>query len=187
MRRGDRHRLATRLYRKARGVEQGRNGYFHTAGAAELWRPCAEFPDYEISNLARVRRRRAGNVLHPWLIRGYPAVNLRRDGRTFKKLVARLYGEVFLGLAPGQQINHRNLRPSTRAEIVHANRGRAYHTSKYKGVSRAGRRWFACIQIHGKTRSLGSFDSEVAAARAYDRAAAAAWGEFAFLNFPETQ
>lgn len=60
-------------------------------------------------------------------------------------------------------------------------------SSKYKGVSwRKGRgKWAAYIQVNGKTTNLGSFASEADAARAYDIAALAAWGQFARLNFPE--
>src|SRR5262249_48857430 len=151
----------------------------------ERWAAIAEFPDYDVSSRSRVRRRSTGKILRPWYIGDYAAVSLRRDGQTFKQLVGRLYGAAFLGLAAGQQINHRLMRASTRAEIVHANRRRAYHTSKYKGVSRSGRHWLACIQINGKTRSLGHFADEIAAARAYDAAARRAWGASAFQNFAE--
>lgn len=37
--------------------------------------------------------------------------------------------------------------------------------------------------VNGRTRYLGRFASEEAAASAYDDAAIAAWGRFAHLNF----
>lgn len=84
-----------------------------------------------------------------------------------------------------------NLRPATRAQNV-ANTpkskrrdGRSW-TSAYKGVcwNRDQRGWQASIRIDGRLKFLGRFDDEADAARAYDGAAVAAWGEFARLNFP---
>lgn len=80
-----------------------------------------------------------------------------------------------------------NLRTSTpsqnRANVVK----RSGCSSRFKGVTwdRSRGRWQAKIQLMGRSRSLGRFDDETAAARAYDAAARAAWGEFAWLNFPE--
>ena len=59
--------------------------------------------------------------------------------------------------------------------------------SIYKGVSydkRSGR-WTAHISSGKQFFRLGYFDTEVEAARAYDRAAVGMFGEFARLNFPE--
>jgi hypothetical protein len=57
----------------------------------------------------------------------------------------------------------------------------------YKGVSpepSAPHLWRAEIGIDGAKRHLGSFDTAEDAARAYDFAAVAAFGEFSRLNFP---
>lgn len=63
---------------------------------------------------------------------------------------------------------------------------RADNTSGYKGVCWDKRRekWQANIRTNGKKRHLGYFDDPVEAAKAYDQAALAAFGEFAVLNFP---
>jgi hypothetical protein len=59
--------------------------------------------------------------------------------------------------------------------------------SQFKGVcwDKTRSKWMARITVLGKCRNLGRFDCERDAALAYDRAASAAWGEFALLNFSD--
>jgi hypothetical protein len=56
--------------------------------------------------------------------------------------------------------------------------------SRFKGVRPSRGKWRAYI-CHKGIRNLGTFCSEEAAAKEYDRAARIAWGEFARLNFPQ--
>jgi len=64
-----------------------------------------------------------------------------------------------------------------------ANRGkRAGASSQFLGVSRFRHKWQACIQVNGRGRALGKFESEREAAKAYNKAAFEAFGEFANLN-----
>lgn len=55
-------------------------------------------------------------------------------------------------------------------------------TSSYKGVSRHKKRWRAYIKFDGVQKHLGLYESEEAAARAYNVAAKELFGEFARLN-----
>lgn len=102
-----------------------------------------------------------------------------------------------LGLppSPGLQVDHingdgldnrrANLRWVTPAQNQ-MNRRAAHGSSQYRGVYwRANRgRWVATLRMDGKGVYLGSFVDETEAARAWDKAAAEAYGEYAALNFP---
>lgn len=83
-----------------------------------------------------------------------------------------------------------NLRLCTRSENMRNRRkfDRGVGISRFIGVGNTGsktapRPWFAHIKIHGKITHLGSFESEIGAAEAYDRAAIIQHGRFASLNF----
>lgn len=89
----------------------------------------------------------------------------------------------------GDGLNNRrsNLRICTRQQN-YCNRAKSPgRTSIYKGVSyhKMSGKYIASIRSCGERRYLGIYDSEVEAARAYDRAAVELHGEFAWLNFPE--
>ena len=55
-------------------------------------------------------------------------------------------------------------------------------TSLYKGVTADGNKWTARIKTLGKIYNLGTFNSEIEAARTYDSAAKKMFGEFARIN-----
>ena len=61
-------------------------------------------------------------------------------------------------------------------------RGNAKH--KYKGIMVNGENYSAGISYMGKKYHLGTYQSEVEAAKAYDAKAKELHGEFARLNFP---
>ena len=78
-----------------------------------------------------------------------------------------------------------NLRQATRSQNQ-ANRS-AYNgsASRYLGVSRRGDKWSARITANYRDDHLGTFLTEMDAAKAYDAAAVRLHGEFANLNFPK--
>lgn len=127
-----------------------------------------------------------------WDDRGYGQGSLMG-----KKLLAhRVAFALYYGRWPDGAVDHinrdksdnriSNLRVATKAQNA-ANTGPLAGTSSFRGVSARKRdgRWIATIVRGGKQRWLGAFKSEEDAARAYDRAAADIYGEYAFLNFPE--
>jgi len=135
----------------------------------------------------------------------------RTEGLVGTVALASAYGQntplkrLLMGVAnPGNEmrVTHRNgdpldcrrcnLEVIAPDEQVHRNRkmgtvnGRKF-TSQYKGVCWDEKRgaWKAQIRKGDYYRSIGRFDDEEDAARAYDNAARELFGEHASLNFPE--
>lgn len=85
-----------------------------------------------------------------------------------------------------------NLVVRTSAEVIHAARPTAARAgkpcaSKFKGVAfdrRCGK-WRATIRRGGLITTIGEFDTEQAAAEAYDDCAHVWYGEHAYLNVPD--
>lgn len=79
-----------------------------------------------------------------------------------------------------------NLRILTHQENTKAFcRKRKIATSRFRGVSwsKRDRKWKTCIQINGKNKTVGGFENEIEAARAYDRTAIGAGYLPEALNF----
>jgi NUMOD4 motif/AP2 domain len=173
----------------------------------EEWRAIENFPAYEVSSLGRVRRCKpgapgargvkVGRILKSQLDgRGYPKVNLRQNGKTVNCRVHRLVGVTFFGVKADLEVDHKfhhlsdfiNLRPATHQQNTWNMKPQREGASRYKGVfwRKSRQKWKAQIAKDGRSKFLGHFKREKDAARAYDRAAAIAFGEFAYLNFKNT-
>lgn len=75
-----------------------------------------------------------------------------------------------------------NLRVCTQAENTMNRRPNYRGASKFKGVTKHGKRWRAQINRDGVKYDLGCFDCETQAAAAYNGAAIVLCGKFAHLN-----
>jgi len=106
----------------------------------------------------------------------------------------RMHNEI-LPPPAGLEVDHKNhdgldnrrinLRLGTHAQNGANRLPNKNHSSIFKGVTRRGGRgkWQAAIRVNGQRTHLGQFGDEQQAARAYDAAALAAFGEFARTNF----
>jgi hypothetical protein len=129
----------------------------------------------------------------PWTV--YGIHTFREPGK--KQKTVRLH-RFILGIDdPAVHIDHRdrnglnncrsNLRACTPTQNS-CNRARWTGKSSYRGVHkhREGK-WEAGIRVDGKRIYLGLFESDVAAALAFDKAARELRGEFAVCNFPQSK
>jgi hypothetical protein len=136
-------------------------------------RPAGPYPR---TNIPKPGGGQATVLMHT-LITGWPYVD-HEDGNGLNNQMHNLR-------KADDRLNNQNRKPNL------GHNGKP-PTSRYKGVSwfkaapgKGRDRWQAKIRIDGKQRRLGYFDDEVEAAKAYDTAARAAFGEFARPNFPE--
>ena len=116
-----------------------------------------------------------------------------RDGKHRKKI--RMHHEV-ISVPRGMVCDHingngrdnrkANLRPATISQnVCNRPKTKTKTRSKYKGLEwdKIQRKWKVRIQLNGKKTYLGSFASEIDAAKAYDHAAKKYHREFARPNF----
>ncbi len=91
----------------------------------------------------------------------------------------------------GDRLDNRkeNLRICSRAENNRNQKKDIRSKFEYKGIKteNKGRTYWARISVNNKQIYLGSFPTQLQAAKAYDQAAIKYYGEFARLNFPETK
>lgn len=116
------------------------------------------------------------------------------DKRGYRKMIKRGMHVEIMKPEPGMFVDHinrnsldnrrANLRLCTKADNCrNARKEKVNATSKYIGVSRVKptHKWRA----NCKKKLIGSFSCEIEAAKAYDKSARAAFGDFAVCNFDE--
>lgn len=118
---------------------------------------------------------------------------VRRDGPRGQQRRQYMHRSI-LGAAAGPHVDHANsdgidnrrgnLRGATAQQNAANRRAQEKTSSPFKGVSfnKRLKKWHAYVNRHGKREHIGFFATEADAARAYDRAAAEVFGEFARTN-----
>jgi HNH endonuclease len=90
----------------------------------------------------------------------------------------------------GLDCQRKNLRLATRSQNAINKPRDPRARTRFKGVMQDGPKWYPRIYLQGKHvrfSSGGGFDSPEEAARIYDQLALKYFGEFAYLNFPESR
>jgi hypothetical protein len=89
----------------------------------------------------------------------------------------------------GLDCRKNNLRFATYSQNSQNSQRRRHSLSQYKGITwvPARQRWVAQIWINNRRERLGIFTNEIDAAKTYDAAALFYFGEFARVNFADSQ
>ena len=138
----------------------------------EEWRNLSEFPNYQVSNIGRVRNSITGRILNLSISNcGYVLVQLRKSKKSFMRNVHRLVALAFIENPHNKScVDHinrlktdntiTNLRWSTRSETCKTKAKRANTASSFIGVVWHGygnKNWKAQISINQRNKCLGYF------------------------------
>jgi len=149
----------------------------------EIWKTIEEYPNYEISNMGRIKNTKFNKFLTPISDGYYMNIVLSKDGKQKTHRLHKLVALYFcLNDNDYKCVDHINLdKLDNRAENLRwvSFSGNMYNqkkrtpdncTSKYKGVSRTkNNKYVAYITIDKKVYYLGRFDSETNAALEYNK------------------
>lgn len=76
----------------------------------EEWRDISEFPNYEVSNIARVRNKSSKLIKTPSVgKRGYPVLSFKKDGHTYLRTLHRVFAIAWIPNPDNKrEVNHIN-------------------------------------------------------------------------------
>ena len=159
---------------------------------AEEFRIIKDFPNYEVSNLGRVRNVKTGKILKQTIANnGYFVVNFRKNNKSYTKTVHRIVASMFLrkienkpfvdhidGNKTNNNIN--NLRYVTNQENAMNAKLNCKTTTNIKGVTyyKNLKKWIAQITVNGKHIHIGCFDNIEDAINARVKKAKELFGEY---------
>lgn len=122
-----------------------------------------------------------------------PRINGKRSQKTIymHREIIPISGNMEIDHIDGNGLNNqrKNLRQATGSQNMRNQKPRIGFSSKFKGVtwSSGHNKWQSQIGVNYKTKWLGYYETEIEAARAYNKAAIKYFGEFARLNIIEKQ
>jgi len=146
----------------------------------EIFKSIECAPDYEISNLGRVKSLKPRKPMYLKLLKasiGYPQVCLRTDNKIRRLYIHRLLAYAFMGYdiddktmvvdhIDGNSMNYSlsNLQIITHRENLSKRKDRRSST----GVRKQNNRYYVQVYINGVQEYLGGFDTEEQASMAYN-------------------
>jgi hypothetical protein len=142
--------------------------------------------DYAVNELGIVKNLKTGNIIHPFFIGGYSAVNITVNGKRKTAYVHHIMAEVFLGYIAKRglmSINHINgckneprldnlevITHRRNSALTFINKNRELPTGVTKNPIGI-RRYKAQISYLGKNRYLGAYLTAEEASEVYEAAA----------------
>ena len=162
----------------------------------EFFLPIDGYDNYFVSNFGNVKNSKTNRILksgfHP---KGYKLVDISKNGIKKTFTVHRLVALAFLENPDNKQMidhidenksnnNVKNLRWATSKDNS-ANQGKYINnTSGFKGIvfDKYANKYKAQIQINGKNKNLGLFESAEEASQAYEAKAKVIHGDFYYKN-----
>ena len=162
----------------------------------EMFLPIKNYDNYCVSNFGNIKNLKTNRILksrnHN---QGYKLISLSKNGKVKTFTVHRLVAKAFLENPDNKPMidhidenktnnNVKNLRWRTVAENG-CNRGRTKNnTSGYKGVcfDKPANKYKAYININGRLKHLGYFETAEEASKAYDAKAKEIHGDFFYKN-----
>jgi len=163
----------------------------------ENWKPIAFVTGYLVSDKGRCMNANSGKILNTYIRSGYEYIRIHHQGARNHFAIHRLVAQHFLpnptNLPIVDHIDRNsfnnilsNLRWATQSLNRHNSKLPSSNTTGFRGVSFhvKNQKWVARIRHNKMYYNLGSFNSAVEAARAYDTKAVELYGNDAMLNFP---
>ncbi len=158
----------------------------------EKWKPIKDFPNYEVSNRARVKNMKSGKIVKQSIRSGYYSVHLNNGEKSITNHVHRLVAKAFIDNPENKKcVDHinrdkldnyiDNLRWATSKENNQNKSKQSNNTSGISGVSwhKRYKKWHVRIVVNGKRKHGGYFDNKNEAIAKRKAMEAEYFGEFA--------
>jgi len=158
----------------------------------EIFKTIEGFSNYSVSNLGNVANQKTGRILTIRLNRGgYNIVDFSLNGKKYTKQVHRLVAKAFIENPCNKPCvdhidnnrtnnNVNNLRWVTKSENSMNASLSSNNTSGIKGISfhKASNKWQAIIQLNGKNKHIGLYNTKEDAIEARKLKAIELFGEY---------